>query len=277
MRSDSPVRKAVRIVRSWMGQRNFYRAIRLLMYEARFDVLNEPATNGEHYIQRVVLLHTSHSIVFDIGAHRGDWTASLLKQQNTDIAVYAFEPSEEIFNFLRQRTADSKSVIPVHMACSERAGKSKFIVPGPLSGISSIAAQDSHSDSDPDIEMVTLTSLDKYCRESGIPHINLLKVDTEGHDLSVLLGAEDLLRAHSVDVVQFEYNHRWIYERRFLRDAFEYLKPLGYAIGKITGDAIQFYPDWHWELETYCEANYIACAPEWVNYFNTVPAGWVPY
>jgi hypothetical protein len=87
----------------------------------------------------------------------------------------------------------------------------------------------------------------------------------------------DLLRSRDVDVIQFEYNHFWFGERRLLRDAFDYLKPLGYAIGKITGNAIQFYPEWHRELETYVEANYIACLPEWVRRFRTVSPGWVPY
>jgi hypothetical protein len=45
MRSNSPVRKAVRVFRSLVGQRYFYRTIRFLMYEARFNVLNEPDTN----------------------------------------------------------------------------------------------------------------------------------------------------------------------------------------------------------------------------------------
>jgi FkbM family methyltransferase len=277
MRSNSPVRKVARVFRSLVGQRYFYRTIRFLMHEARFDVLNEPATNGEYYIQSVVLQHTPHCIVFDIEAHRGDWTASLLKQRSTNVVVHAFEPSATIFDIFQERTANLQSVIPVNMACTDHVGESRFVVPGSVSGIGSIVAQDSHSEDSTDTEMVTLTTVDTYSRENHILHIDLLKIDTEGHDLLVLFGADSMLRSHSIDVVQFEYNHRWIYERRLLRDAFEYLKPIGYSIGKITGDAIQFYPEWHWELETYCEANYVACTPELVKFFHTVPTEWVPY
>jgi hypothetical protein len=47
MRDQSLVRKAARLARSVLGQKNFYRVARLLMYEAQFDVLNVSTTNGE--------------------------------------------------------------------------------------------------------------------------------------------------------------------------------------------------------------------------------------
>jgi len=277
MHPQSAVRKAVRFIRLLAGQRNFYRAARLLMYEARFDVPNDPASNGELYLQSAVLRHVPKAIVFDVGANIGDWTASLLKQCHTDAAVHAFEPSFKTFDVLQRRAADWKSVTLVQMACSDRIGKSKFIELGATFGTNSLVSRESHPANNVATETVTLTTIDAYCRENNIPRINLLKVDTEGHDLAVLFGTVDMLRSRSVDVVQFEYNHRWIEERRLLRDAFDYLKPLGYAIGKLTGNAVQFYPDWHWELETYREANYIACVPDWVRLLRTVSPEWVPY
>lgn len=277
MHPQSGLRRAVRLMRSLAGQRNFYRAARLLMYEACFDTLNDPAFNGELYVQSVVLRHAAKATVFDVGANVGDWTASLLKQRHTDVAVHAFEPASETFSTLQQRAADWKSVTLAKMACSESTGECQFLVRGATFGTNSLVTKESHLANDVRTETVTLTTIDTYCREKSIPRINLLKVDAEGHDLPVLLGTADMLRSHSVDVVQFEYNHCWINERRLLRDVFEYLKPLGYAIGKITGDYIQFYPDWHRELETYREANYIACVPEWVHFFRTVSPEWVPY
>ena len=56
----------------------------------------------------------------------------------------------------------------------------------------------------------------------------LVKIDTEGHDLTVLRGARAMLAEHRIAVVQFEYNHRWVFARAFLRDAFEFLADLGY-------------------------------------------------
>ena len=69
-----------------------------------------------------------------------------------------------------------------------------------------------------------------------------MKIDTEGHDLTVLRGARTLLADHRVAVVQFEYNHRWVFARAFLRDAFDFLASLGYLVGKLTPKGVEFYP-----------------------------------
>jgi hypothetical protein len=45
----------------------------------------------------------------------------------------------------------------------------------------------------------------------------MIKIDAEGHDLAVLRGGQQLLKTHAISVLQFEYNHRWIYSRTYLR------------------------------------------------------------
>lgn len=72
---------------------------------------------------------------------------------------------------------------------------------------------------------------DEFCTAHGIAGIGILKVDTEGHDLEVLLGFDDALRRASVDVVQVEAsmhrsNERHVHWSRF--DSF--LEPLGYRL-----------------------------------------------
>src|SRR5664280_2711392 len=43
--------------------------------------------------------------------------------------------------------------------------------------------------------LVKARSIDSYCQEAQIDHIDLLKLDTEGFELNVLKGACGLLRA----------------------------------------------------------------------------------
>ena len=108
-------------------------------------------------------------------------------------------------------------------------------------------------------EAVELTTVDDYCAAHEISAINLLKIDTEGHDLLVMLGAQAMLDRRAISVLQFEYNHRWIAQRRFLRDAFELLQPRGYTVGKLTPKGVEEYPGgWDWELESFVEGNYVA-------------------
>ena len=72
-------------------------------------------------------------------------------------------------------------------------------------------------------ENVVTTTLDSYAEQSGVARFALVKIDAEGHDLAVLRGAHTLLAEHRIAVAQFEYNHRWILGRFYLRDAFEFL------------------------------------------------------
>ena len=65
--------------------------------------------------------------------------------------------------------------------------------------------------------------------------------------------------AHAIDLIQFEYSFRWINARHFLKDAFDFLIPLGYQIGKVTPQGIEFYEEWQPELESFKEGNYLAC------------------
>ena len=52
--------------------------------------------------------------------------------------------------------------------------------------------------------VVDSVSLDAYCENNYMDKISLLKVDVEGYEASVLLGASRLLRRRAIDVVYFE-------------------------------------------------------------------------
>jgi FkbM family methyltransferase len=255
-----------------------YRLGRLLMNEARFDAPNDPASNGEHMVQATVLRYAPAGrkiVVLDIGANVGDWTIAMLQHsaKNQDVQVHAFEPCRGTYNILVNRLGTRRGVglvTTVCKACSSSPGTATLHVAGVGAGTNSLTCTDQMGD----LEDVPVTSVDEYCREAQVDHVTLMKIDAEGHDLEVIRGAARMLRQHAIDVVQFEYNQRWIYGHSFLRDAFNFVAPLGYAIGKVTPHGIEFYPEWHWELETFREGNYLACRQEWVQRFQKVLPAW---
>jgi hypothetical protein len=111
-------------------------------------------------------------------------------------------------------------------------------------------------------EQITVERSDTYCRRHKITHIDILKIDAEGHDMEVITGARDMLEKGEIDILQFEYNRRWIDARHFLQDAFHFMMPLGYCLGKLTPRGVEFYDQWDFELETFREANFVAVRPE---------------
>ena len=120
-------------------------------------------------------------------------------------------------------------------------------------------------------ETVDVETVDRFCEQRDINHITLLKVDAEGLDLAVLVGAHGMLAAASVGIAQFEYNWRWVASRSYLKDVFGLIHDLpGYSLGKVTPLGIEFYERWHHELETFRESNYVLVRDDWRPAFRTV-------
>ena len=55
-------------------------------------------------------------------------------------------------------------------------------------------------------EPVEAVSLDRFCQERAIVHIDLLKLDVQGHEYSALRGAERLIREGRVGTIFMELN-----------------------------------------------------------------------
>lgn len=247
-----------------MGRRNLVRFARSLTMASRLDVPNAISVNGELMVQRVVQgqCGSGECVAFDVGANRGEWSRSLLAAAGgRAVRVHAFEPASATVRLLQenlQRWNGKVQIVPA--ALSSRTGTAEFFIAGEGLGTNSLHARAAR---DEKTETIRLTTADEYCAQNGIARIDLLKIDAEGHDFEVLRGASGMLARRAIQVLQFEYNQRWIDARHFLKDVFDLLLPLGYHIGKVTPRGIEFYPAYHFELESFREANYLACLPEW--------------
>lgn len=255
-----------------LGRRNLYRFARTLMRRARRDSTYAPAENGELLVQDSVLNHLRPRVIFDVGANVGDWSALLLRRcAQREMRVYAFEPCGATFSAL-QRSVQDQRLISVPYACSDSCGTAAINIVEDGCGRNSLVEGLSGQTS---TEQVVLTTIDAYCQQQGIDSVALIKIDAEGHDVAVMTGAQAMLKSHAIAVVQFEYNHRWIFSRTYLKDAFELLSSFGYSLGKVTPAGIEFYSEWEVELETFCEGNYLACLPEVQHIFPIVRPDWL--
>lgn len=247
-----------------VGRRHLVRGSRFLLDYARRDVPNRMSTNGEWMVQDVVLAaaESDRLVAVDVGANIGDWSRRLLtasRQRGRTIQVHAFEPAAATFDELITNLlpAFEGSVVPVRRAASDRNGKGTIFKVHELAGSNSIHGL-AGSTKGMAPEAIDLCTLDDYCNSAGIEAIDFLKIDAEGHDHLVLTGARSLLERGAIEIIQFEYNYRWIGARRYLKDVFDDLRPLGYEIGKVTSRGIEWYPSWNAELETFREGNYLA-------------------
>lgn len=264
-------RSAVHALESVIGRRNLVRLGRLISLEARLDSANDMASNGELMVQDTLLASTSGApmIVFDVGANVGDWSRHFLQKSGSrSVTVHAFEPASATYAQLRENLrSEGGRIALVNQALSDTCGTTEFAIVGVGLGINSLHAPLSKAES---VEVIALNTLDNYCKQNSINQIDLIKIDAEGHDMHVLRGASGMFGKHAISAVQFEYNQRWIDARYFLKDAFELFLPLGYRLGKVTSRGVEFYPNWHFELESFREGNYLACLPELVERFPKI-------
>ena len=247
------------------GRPNVVRISRFVFRRACLDIPNDMWTNGETWLQRRLLGFSPPGeilCIVDVGANKGRWSAAMIAATQragrlSDLDLHAFEPSSHTFLLLSESLSECRVTLTQSALC-EREGSSILHVIAPGAGTNSLHRPDG-AHVGMTTEAVPTTTLDEYASQAGLDRLALVKIDTEGHDLAVLRGAGRLLAEQRIEIVQFEYNHRWVYARSFLRDAFDLLGPLGYLLGKLTPRGVEFYPCWDPDLETFVEGNYIAC------------------
>jgi FkbM family methyltransferase len=140
--------------------------------------------------------------------------------QNPNAQLFAFEPHPETFQRLSENLAAREAQL-INAACGKVAGE--MVLYDYSTGASEHASlyqqvieQIHHREAQ--AHNVQVIDLDTFVSDRGIKQIDLLKIDTEGHELSVLEGAQRLLRDRRISAIQFEFNEMNVISRTFFRD-----------------------------------------------------------
>ena len=234
-------------------------------HRARGENNDDASTNGEYtLLRRIATAGLELKTIFDVGANRSDWTVRACRLFGGDARIFVFEPVPETHAFLTKQLgalpAPSRTYA-IHLALGVTDGTATMHVSGHLAGSDSIFQRHGTHVQSARTEHVTLQRGDSFCREGAIRRINLLKIDTEGNEMAVLHGFDAMLAKLAVDVIQFEYGGTWIDARAYLGDAFAYLQPRGYRLGKIHLAMVAFYENYDQRLENFAYANWIAVRP----------------
>ena len=78
-------------------------------------------------------------------------------------------------------------------------------------------------------EEVVTNTVDKFCEDNGIDHIDIMKIDVQGMEYRVLEGARKMLYDQKISLIYFEVITVPTYiGQRSLKDYFNLLDSLGY-------------------------------------------------
>ncbi|MBL0127189.1 MAG: FkbM family methyltransferase [Flavobacteriales bacterium] len=202
-------------------------------------------------------------VVFDVGANSGDFTLAALDAFGPNVRIHAFEPSSVAAQLFEQKVdvpLQSGQVGLRRFGFSDTAGSATLHSPTSGSPIASLHPTTFEIDGRELVhESIELRTLDAFCSEHSIERIHYLKVDTEGHEFAVLLGAKRMIGEGRVNIIQFEFGEYHIDSRVFFRDLFLFLSPQ-YHIHRILPGGLWPLKEYQPELEVFRTANYLAIA-----------------
>jgi FkbM family methyltransferase len=182
--------------------------------------------DGEAMLIELLAPHV-HRFV-DVGANVGKWTALMLAQAPPDVRGLLFDAGKAAAQRLRERFTEDPRVKIVEIGLSSAPGEASFYEVEDAGGQSSL--NQGIAISNPTKRTVKLSTLDIECPVWDFNPIDMLKIDTEGHDLHVLWGAKNLLERRAIKVIQFEYHQLWSRAGSTLRAAADYLAQFDYQL-----------------------------------------------
>jgi FkbM family methyltransferase len=254
------IKSALSRVISWhakgrrFGSRTFYNLSFGYLW-AYNNIDFDMETNGETALI-AHLFDAPPEVVFDVGANVGNWSLRVL-HHHTAAQIHAFEIAPAVHVELKGRLKGT-SIVVNDFGLSDRTETLKIKYYPGRNELSSIHLGATHFPWAYEIIDAQVLTGSEYCTQKEISYIDLLKIDTEGHDISVLRGFSDLIEHEKISIIQFEHNETAIYSRTFLKDFYELLGAK-YVIGRILPMGVAF-KDYSTLDENFLHANYLAVA-----------------
>ncbi|HUB50202.1 MAG TPA: FkbM family methyltransferase [Acetobacteraceae bacterium] len=161
-----------------------------------------------HLMARV--LHDG-DVALDVGANIGFFTVMMAALTGPTGRVVAFEPGPDNLVRLRRNIATSgvQNVAIIEQPASDTDGPARFYLNSDVSGGHALwdpGRFPGNTKSQAELRMadVSATTLDSVVAAMDLPAPRLVKIDTEGAEHRVLMGAADLLRDHRVPYIVAE-------------------------------------------------------------------------
>jgi FkbM family methyltransferase len=198
---------------------------------------NDRVTGERRFLSRFAKLKAD-PVVLDVGANVGDYSR-LVRELSPAARIIAFEPHPISFGKLSETCREIRAEAhPIGLG--DRPAQLDIFDYAENDGsqhasLYRTVIEQIHS-KPATRTLVAIETLDEVVGKIGIDQIELLKVDTEGHELAVFKGAERLLAAQRIAVIQFEFNEMNAVSRSFFHDFREILS--NYRLFRLLEDRV---------------------------------------
>ncbi|MFN8117467.1 MAG: FkbM family methyltransferase [Bacteroidia bacterium] len=210
---------------------------------AHYQTLNWKTLSTLEFDAELLLLEfllSKNSVFFDIGTNKGEYAyyaEKLINPKN----IYLFEPEKKLNKQLQAIFSDCQVF---DLALSDNKGTHQFKIPlinGVADNCLSSLEVENKEDNETEaiIYEVKTDTLDNFITEKNIKP-DLIKIDVEGHELSVLKGAENFISQHYPTlIIEIEKRHHKVIN---IESVFESFKQKGYNCYYYSKKQSQLFP-----------------------------------
>lgn len=170
-----------------------------------------PKSTGEIIFLKLLSKHNPQ-LCIDVGANKGDYSEALLTL--TKSKVIAFEPLPQTFNVLSKLQARFPGrLMRINKGVGDRNAELTLHFGEDDPTLASFSKEAQEIDyvgqcnkRAINIDIITLDSFFKESNEPEALQIDLLKIDTEGYEYEVLVGASETIEKRKPKFIQIEFN-----------------------------------------------------------------------
>ncbi|MCP4001325.1 MAG: FkbM family methyltransferase [Gammaproteobacteria bacterium] len=200
--------------------------------------------------------------VFDIGANQGQFLKLTLDNLQMDkLTIHCFEPGVQTFKMLSDSAVKNERIKLNNIGMGNKKYEATLHFDAAGSGLASLTKRQlDHFDIEMnESETVRIDTIDNYCAENQITHIDLLKIDIEGHELDALEGASGMFAKQAIDTVTFEFGGCNIDTKTYFRDFWNFFVNLDFKLYRITPSGYLYEINSYKEiLEQFRTSNFLA-------------------
>lgn len=198
------------------------------------------------------------TLVVDIGANVGDYTAEILRKSPSS-EIHLFEPAMINVSRLQKRFENFNNVFVVPVAVSNSEGEAFLYSDKPGSGLASISNRNLKHfklflESKEKIKSIKFQTYWKDILNSR--HIDLMKLDIEGSELRALSGAGNAVKF--TKVIQFEFGGANIDTKTFFQDFWYFFSDHNFTLYRISPLGPQLISEYSETDEIFRTTNFLA-------------------
>lgn len=149
--------------------------------------------------------------VIDIGAGFGVYTFSAASRVGADGIVLAIEPFSKSVDCLNQTCLINQieNVRIFETAVGDRACTAQLVLQ-PSSEFNYLVVDDQSIAVDTQTTTVSCTTLDTLIKQTNLEHIDIIKISTEGSELAILIGCEQIITKFAPTIIYNSYTSKGV-------------------------------------------------------------------